>query len=55
MLSGGKGRNKVYGGPGADVINIADGRRDLAVCGKGRDKVRADKGDRLRGCERIKR
>jgi Tol biopolymer transport system component len=55
VLAGGKGRNKVYGGAGDDTLNIADGRKDIASCGRGRDKVRADKGDTLRGCERVTR
>jgi TolB protein len=55
VLAGGRGRNRLYGGPGNDRLNIADGRKDFANCGRGRDRVRADRGDRLRGCERVTR
>jgi hemolysin type calcium-binding protein len=55
VLAGGRGRNRLYGGPGNDRLNIADGRKDTARCGRGRDRVRADRGDTLRGCERVTR
>jgi Ca2+-binding RTX toxin-like protein len=46
------GSNRVEGGPGADAINVANGHRDKVSCGGGRDTVLADRGDKLRGCER---
>jgi hypothetical protein len=50
----GSGRsNAVEAGPGADRISSANGRRDAIDCGTGRDFVRADRSDRLRGCERV--
>jgi hypothetical protein len=52
-LTGGKGKDKVSGGAGNDTINVADGKRDRVNCGKGKDTVRADKKDKLRGCERV--
>lgn len=44
-LSGGTGRDKLIGGPGKDTLN----------CGPGRDTAVADRKDRVRGCERVKR
>jgi hypothetical protein len=46
------GRNRIAAGPGRDTIDVANGRRDVIECGAGRDTVKADKGDRLRHCER---
>jgi hypothetical protein len=55
-LSGGAGRNVLKGGPGNDRINAANGVRDTVDCGRGRrDAVKADRVDRLRGCERVRR
>ena len=54
-ISGGRGRNTYSGGRGNDRIEAANGRRERVHCGPGRDTVRADHGDRLRGCERVKR
>ncbi len=55
-ISGGKGKDKVSGGAGNDRINSRDGVREKVLCGKGkRDRVRADRKDRLRGCERRRR
>ena len=60
-LNGGKGNDKLVGngakdalvgGPGNDTINARDGVRELVKCGPGKDKVKADKRDRLSGCER---
>jgi Tol biopolymer transport system component len=55
MISGGGGRNKVSAGSGNDRINVVNHKKDIVNCGKGRDSVRADRIDRLRGCERVKR
>ena len=54
-LAGGDGRDRVKGGAGADRIDVRDGARDTVDCGKGRDRVTADRKDRLKGCERVKR
>jgi Ca2+-binding RTX toxin-like protein len=55
-ISGGAGSDVLQGGAGADLILARDGRRDLVYCGTGRDRVRADRGDRVaRTCERVKR
>jgi alpha/beta hydrolase family protein/hemolysin type calcium-binding protein len=49
---GGSGRDLVDSGAGNDRIEVADGRRDHVRCGSGLDRVRADRHDRLTGCER---
>jgi hypothetical protein len=63
-VKAGKGRDRIGGGPGKDQfkggakrdrIKSKDGARDVVRCGKGRDKVIADKRDKLRNCERVKR
>jgi ribosomal protein S27AE len=45
----------VDGGPGNDVINVHNQKKDYVRCGKGRDRVVADHQDRLNGCERVAR
>jgi Ca2+-binding RTX toxin-like protein len=50
-VTGGGGADVVRAGAGADVVGAADGRRDVVDCGPGRDRVTADRSDRLRGCE----
>ena len=50
-LSGNGGKDSLVGGPGNDTINARDGVGELVKCGSGRDKVKADKKDRLSGCE----
>ena len=54
-LVGGAGKNSVSGGRGNDRVNAANGVRDRVDCGRGRDTVTADRADRLRGCERVRR
>ncbi len=55
-LNGGKGSDKLKGGGGGDRIKAKDGERDAIRCGPGRDRVKADRKDRIsKGCERIKR
>ncbi len=51
----GKDVRKVDAGPGKDVIDIANGEKDEVNCGLGKDRVLADRGDTLEGCERVKR
>lgn len=51
-LTGNGGRDSLAGGPGNDKINAKDGVTELIRCGPGRDTVRADKKDRLSGCEK---
>jgi hypothetical protein len=54
-LRGGPGRDLLDGGAGDDAIESRDGERDVVRCGRGRDSVRADRRDRLSGCERRRR
>jgi Ca2+-binding RTX toxin-like protein len=53
VLVGGPGVNAYDGGPGRDAIDARNGKRELVRCGSGRDRVRADRRDRLRDCERV--
>lgn len=65
QLNGGSGNDRLRGGPlpdriraggGDDRIAAVDRRRDAIVCGKGRDRVTADRADRVhRSCERVTR
>jgi Ca2+-binding RTX toxin-like protein len=54
-LKAGPGRNGLLGGSGDDRLNTMNGRLDRINCGPGRDSVRADRFDRLRRCERVRR
>ena len=53
-LVGGSGRDVIDAGAGDDVIDAADHRRDVVRCGPGSDRVRADRADRLSGCEHVR-
>ena len=48
------GNNRIAAGPGADVIDVANARRDIVHCGSGRDRATVDRMDKLTGCERRK-
>lgn len=52
VLRGGRGVDRLDGGSGRDRLDSRDGRREIVRCGTGRDRVRADRRDRLLGCER---
>jgi hypothetical protein len=52
-LRGGPGRNSYTGGRGRDTIISRNGVAELVSCGPGNDTVRADRSDRLRGCEHV--
>jgi Ca2+-binding RTX toxin-like protein len=52
-IIGGDGRNHIDGGAGNDSIDSRNGETDRVICGTGRDKVTADRADRLNGCERV--
>ena len=55
-LKGGPDSDKIIAGPGADRIKARDGSRDRIFCGAGRhDLAIADRGDRLSGCEIVRR
>jgi Ca2+-binding RTX toxin-like protein len=49
----GSGQNTIDGGGGNDSIDARNGERDRVICGRGNDRVRADRGDRLNGCESV--
>jgi Ca2+-binding RTX toxin-like protein len=56
VLTGGPGRDRLFGGTGNDTIRARDGQRDLVICGKGKDTVKADRGDTVDGdCEKVSR
>ncbi|HEY8001907.1 MAG TPA: calcium-binding protein [Solirubrobacterales bacterium] len=48
-LVGGEGRDVLGGGAGADRLNARDGAVDRIKCGPGRDRVIADRRDKLGG------
>jgi hypothetical protein len=50
-LLGGTGRDRFIAGSGSDRITARDGLPEHVACGSGRDRVRADRRDRLFGCE----
>jgi Ca2+-binding RTX toxin-like protein len=50
-LIGGPGKDSFDAGRGNDHIDSRDGIAETVNCGPGRDTVRGDKIDRLRGCE----
>ena len=54
-LVGGSGVNRYDAGSGNDYVQSANGRRETVRCGSGRDRARADRRDRLRSCERVRR
>jgi hypothetical protein len=50
------GKDYVFAGAGPDVINSWDNRGDVISCGPGRDRVFADRKDKVsRNCERVRR
>lgn len=54
-LYGRRGRNRYNGGKGNDRIYARNGIAEIVECGAGRDRVKADSGDRLRRCEIVTR
>jgi uncharacterized repeat protein (TIGR01451 family) len=54
-IAPGLGRDSVSAGGGNDTINARDRLRETIDCGPGRDTVRADRSDRLKGCEKVTR
>jgi Ca2+-binding RTX toxin-like protein len=54
-LIGGGGTDKLSAGRGNDWINAFDGKAERIDCGVGKDTVVADKKDRVRHCEKVKR
>jgi dienelactone hydrolase len=54
-LIGGPGRDRLSGGPGDDLIRSVGGGRDIVRCGSRRDRVVADRRDRIgSGCTRVR-
>jgi hypothetical protein len=51
VLVDGFGTNAFDAGPGSDRVDARNGSRETVRCGPGFDRVRADRRDRLRGCE----
>ena len=54
-LDGGSGRNFYDAGSGNDYVNARNRRRERVLCGRGRDRARVDRNDRVRNCERVQR
>lgn len=55
VLLPGPGRDRVVAGGGDDIVEARDGVRETIDCGRGSDRARVDRGDRVRGCERVAR
>ena len=55
VLVGGRGRNAYDAGPREGLVNARNGKRELVRCGRGRDRARVDRRDRVRSCERVSR
>jgi hypothetical protein len=49
------GDQRLRRGPGRDVVQARNGKRELVRCGSGRDRARVDRRDRVRACERVSR
>jgi Ca2+-binding RTX toxin-like protein len=54
-LAGGTGVDIQLAGSGNDYVDAVDRRREVVDCGSGRDRVRVDRRDRVKHCERVKR
>jgi dienelactone hydrolase len=52
---GGSGVDMLIGGSGNDKLKAKDGERDVVKCGGGKDKAKADRKDRVKGCEKVRR
>ena len=64
VLEGGAGNDQLYGDPGVnryragrgdDSVFASNGRAERVDCGAGHDDARADRSDRVRGCEEVVR
>jgi hypothetical protein len=54
-IDGGKGPDAIHSGDGADRIDVRDGGPDEVNCGRGKDKVKADREDATaRNCEKVR-
>jgi arylsulfatase A-like enzyme len=54
-IRGTRWRDWICAGRGEDKIRVVSGDKDVVRCGFGRDTVRADRIDRVHGCERVVR
>jgi Ca2+-binding RTX toxin-like protein len=55
-IVGGKHADRLSGGPGADSLSSRDRRRrERVLGGRGSDRAKVDRGDRVRGVERVSR
>jgi Right handed beta helix region/RTX calcium-binding nonapeptide repeat (4 copies) len=63
-IAGGGGNDRIRPGGGRDIVRAGTGRdrvrsrgggRDVVRCGPGKDRAKVDRGDRVRGCERVRR
>jgi len=56
VIRGTRAFDVVCAGPGNDLVQVRDGRRDVVICGPGRDRVDGDRVDEVRpDCERVQR
>jgi Ca2+-binding RTX toxin-like protein len=53
VMNGGQGADEIGGGGGPDRLTANDGEVDRIACGTGRDRVVADRRERLSSCERV--
>jgi hypothetical protein len=54
-LRGGRGHDAMRGGRGDDFLHARDHTRETVRCGRGSDDAKADRIDRLRSCEDVRR
>ena len=54
-LAGGAGIDVLRGARGRDVLLSVDGSSERINCGRGHDRARVDRVDRVSGCERVRR
>ncbi len=55
IITGGAGSDQLFGGAGRDTVRARDRVRDKVSCGSGRDRVQADRRDRVISCEQTSR
>jgi Ca2+-binding RTX toxin-like protein len=53
FIGGGPGRNRIDAGPGNDFVSSRNGKAEVIRCGRGFDKLSADRSDKPVGCERV--
>jgi hypothetical protein len=54
-LAGGADNDVLHGARGRDVLLSVDGSSERIDCGRGHDRARVDRVDRVSGCERVRR